>query len=155
MVNVFYVALGAAFWIAILASTGSACYGGRLVGVLTGALAAALWAFPDVFAMSLSVPRLCVDGVGGVEPGIADSVERFERRWPALGFVALGLSFLVVDDSGVCGWAAAVFGRIRACWYVWRHHARWNLRWLSLSLAGIAVIGLWFGLAQDVVTARR
>lgn len=170
MVNVFYMAilLGATFWIAArwraqqLAD--SAAGAATSAGVFwTGALATALLGlFPIVFAMSRYLYLdFALTALVALDLALLIGSERFARRWPALGFgLALGLAFWVK-------WTAAAFvigpllymvWRAEVLQYAWRHPRAllpcW--RWLALALlAGVAVIGLWLALAQDVVATLR
>ena len=69
---------------------------------------------------------------------------RFWVKWTAAAFVIGPLTLLVL--------------RAEVLQYAWRHPRallpRW--RWLALALlAGVAAIGLWLGLAQDVVATLR
>ena len=170
MVNVFYmvILLGATFWIAArwrmqqLAGSLPNAFIGTSV-FWTGALAAALLGlFPIVFAMSRYLYLdFALTALVALDLALLIGSARFARRWPSLGFgLVLGLAFWVK-------WTAAAFVIGPLIYmvlgagvlpYAWRHPKallpRW--RWLALALlAGVAAIGFWFWLAQDVVATLR
>ena len=167
MINVFYMAilLGATFWIAArwrvqqLAGTAASAAGAAVFW--TGALAAALLGlFPIIFAMSRYLYLdFALTALVALDMALLIGSERFARRWPALGVgLVLGLAFWVKWTAAAFVIGPLIYMVLRAgvLPYAWRHPRallpRW--RWLVLALAaGVAVIGLWFWLAQDVVAA--
>jgi 4-amino-4-deoxy-L-arabinose transferase-like glycosyltransferase len=168
MVNVFYMAilLGAAFWIAgrwrlqQLAGTAAGAATGA-AAFWTGALAAALLGlFPIIFAMSRYLYLdFALTALVALDMALLIGSERFARRWPALGVgLVLGLALWVKWTAAAFLIGPLIYMVLRAgvLPYAWRHPRAllpcW--RWLILALAaGVAVIGLWFWLAQDVVAA--
>ena len=168
MVNVFYTAilLGAAFWLAArwrlqqLAGSAAGAATGAAV-FWTGALAAALLGlFPIIFAMSRYLYLdFALTGLVALDMALLIGSERFARRWPALGFgLVLGLAFWVKWTAAAFVVGPLIYMVLRAgvLPYAWRHPRALLPRWRRLLLAlaaGVAVIGLWFWLAQDVVAA--
>ena len=164
MVNVFYmvILLGATFWIAArwrVQQLGSAATNPAVLG--TGALAAALLGlFPIVFAMSRYLYLdFALTALVTLSMALLLGSERFGRRWPALGFgLVLGLAFWVKWTAAafIAGPLLYVVLSAGVLPYAWRHPRallpRWGLLAAALA-AGVAVIGLWFWLAGDVVVA--
>ncbi|MFN8470248.1 MAG: hypothetical protein U0X20_32135 [Caldilineaceae bacterium] len=165
MVNIFYTAilLGAAFWIAarwrVQQLSGITAGAAGAAVFWTGALAAALLGlFPIIFAMSRYLYLdFALAALVALDMALLIGSERFSRRWPALGVgLVLGLAFWVKWTAAAFVIGPLIYMVLRAgvLSYAWRHPRallpRW--RWLLLALAaGMAVIGLWFWLAQDVV----
>ena len=168
MVNVFYMAilLGAAFWIAarwrVQQVAGAAASAGTGAAVFwTGALAAALLGlFPIIFAMSRYLYLdFALTALVALDMALLIGSDRFTRRWPALGFgLVLGLAFWVKWTAAAFIVGPLIYMMLRAgvLPYAWRHPRALLPCWRRLVLAlaaGVAVIGLWFWLAQDVVAA--
>ena len=164
MVNMFYMAilLGATFWIAArwrVQQLAGAATNRAIVG--TGALAAALLGlFPLVFAMSRYLYLdFALTALVALSLALLIGSARFEHRWPALGFgLVLGLAFWVKWTAAafVVGPLLYIVLRAGVAPYAWRHPRALLPRWGPLAAAlaaGVAVIGLWFWLAGDVVAA--